>query len=94
MSETTTTTNPDTSKPKPKRQARGRTVTELEDDDTDPRYVIQRRHIWRMEPCECTRECSCPSDGRLTMMITIVPTLQELCPPTATFSTKNLCIVV
>ena len=38
----------------------------MEDDNTDPRYVIQRRHIWLMEPCECTRVCSCPSDGRLT----------------------------
>ena len=51
---------------KPKRQARGRTAIEMEDDNTDPRYVIQRRHIWLMEPCECTRVCSCPSDGRLT----------------------------
>ena len=43
---------------KPKRQSRGRTVIkELEDDDdTDPRYCIQLRHIWRMEPCNCSGE--------------------------------------
>ena len=36
----------DAAVPKPKRQARGRTVIEMQDDNTDPRYVIQRRHIW------------------------------------------------
>jgi len=62
----TSTTPTTVRKQKPKRQARGRTVTELEDDNTDPRYCIERRHIWRMEPCDCHRTCSCPSDGRLT----------------------------
>lgn len=51
---------------KPKQQARGRTVVEMEDDDTDWRYHITRRHIHRVEPCECHRDCDCPKDGRLT----------------------------
>lgn len=51
---------------KPKRQARGRTAAEMEDDDTDFRYAITRRHIWQIEPCNCSGECVCPSDGRLT----------------------------
>ena len=65
--------NPTTSVPvaptivhKPKRQRRGRTDAQMLDDETDPRYIISRRHIWQVEPCPCTSECSCPSDGRLT----------------------------
>ena len=49
-----------------KRQARGRTQAQMADEDTDPRYIIARRHILRIEPCECSHSCSCPSDGRLT----------------------------
>ena len=63
-SQQTTTVSVD--KTKPKRQARGRTQAEMKDDETDNRYVISRRHILRIEPCECSRSCSCPSDGRLT----------------------------
>lgn len=62
----TTSATVTTVKPKPKRQARGRTEQQMMDDDTDPRYVISRRHILRIEPCDCKRSCSCPSDGRLT----------------------------
>ena len=51
---------------KPKRQQRGRTDAEFADDDSDPRYRIARRHILRMEPCDCNGVCKCPSDGRLT----------------------------
>ena len=52
---------------KKKKQARGRTAEEVaEMEQHEERYVIQRRHIWRMEPCECHRTCKCPSDGRLT----------------------------
>ena len=56
--------------PKPSRgpkQSRGRTAEEMADMQKDPeRYVIQRRHIWQMEPCSCRRVCKCPEDGRLT----------------------------
>ena len=30
---------------KPKRQRRGRTDAQMLDDETDPRYIISRRHI-------------------------------------------------
>ena len=65
---TSATVTPTTSSTttKPKRQARGRTEQQMFDDDTDPHYVISRRHILRIEPCDCKRSCSCPSDGRLT----------------------------
>lgn len=58
--------NEPVSKPKPKRQSRGRTEEELAEDDVDPHYVISRRHILRIEPCECKGSCKCPNDGRLT----------------------------
>ena len=51
---------------KVKRQARGHTADEMADEDTNPRYRIRRRHIWRIEPCYCKGACTCPEDGRLT----------------------------
>ena len=50
-------------------QSRGRTQEELAvaNDADDGWYEIQRRHIWRIEPCPCQRlPCTCPKDDRLT----------------------------
>ena len=40
-----TTEVPPVTGPAPKRQRRGRTDAQMQDDDTDPHYVITRRHI-------------------------------------------------
>ena len=66
-----TTTTAYTSRPrhdKAVKQARGRTAEELAalQEQDDGWYRITRRHIWRAEPCPCTRGCQCPNDGRLT----------------------------
>ena len=64
---TTPSSQPEVAAPsKPKRQQRARTDAEFADDDTDPRYEITRRHILRIEPCDCNGACKCPPDGRLT----------------------------
>ena len=49
-------------------QARGRSQQELRElnDQDDGWYEIQRRHIWRIEPCPCSSACQCPKDERLT----------------------------
>ena len=49
-------------------QPRGRTQEEIQivEDQDDGWYEINRRHIWRMEPCHCCGDCRCPSDNRLT----------------------------
>jgi len=53
---------------KKKRQSRGRTQEEMQlhDSADDGWYEINRRHILRIEPCQCRGDCDCPSDGRLT----------------------------
>ena len=51
------------------KQARGRSAEEMQtlaETQDDGWYQINRRHIWRIEPCACRRACDCPSDGRLT----------------------------
>ena len=49
-------------------QPRGRSEEEMAEvnDQDDGWYEIQRRHIWRIEPCSCSSECACPRDERLT----------------------------
>ena len=51
------------------KQVHGRSDAEMEalaETQDDGWYEINRRHILRIEPCSCRRDCKCPRDGRLT----------------------------